>query len=172
MRKLLGIVAVLLTIGFTACLEEDESIAVTEQWIIDNESYVTEMEQSGEFEKIIAEWDTTQYILLKYNTAKNPTGKQPILTSTVDITYKGSLYDATPFDSSYLATDSLYQGRVDGLVTGFQIALQYMHEGENCSIIIPWQLGYGSSGYSTIPSYATLLFDIDLIKVYRDYAPL
>lgn len=76
------------------------------------------------------------------------------------------LYNGTPFDSTYLYTDSAAIGRVDKFVSGFQIALTNMQPGDSCQIIIPQNLGYGAETVSsTILPYSTLIFDLKLVDV-------
>jgi len=45
-------------------------------------------------------------------------------------------------------------------------ALSYMKEGGKARFITPSSLAYGSSGYNTIPSYTSLIWDIELVKVF------
>jgi FKBP-type peptidyl-prolyl cis-trans isomerase FklB len=58
-------------------------------------------------------------------------------------------------------------------VDGFATALQNMHIGDRWQVTIPYQLGYGTSDYSSsgstvmIPGYSNLIFDITLVAYYR-----
>jgi FKBP-type peptidyl-prolyl cis-trans isomerase FklB len=55
---------------------------------------------------------------------------------------------------------------VDGVIDGWTEALQLMHEGDKWTIFIPSTIAYGEQGAgSQIPPYATLIFDVELIKV-------
>ena len=56
---------------------------------------------------------------------------------------------------------------VDGLIEGFQTALQYMVEGDEWYVYIPQQLGYGSEVSNSVPAYSTLLYYIRLEKIYK-----
>ena len=43
-----------------------------------------------------------------------------------------------------------------------------MHVGDSCKIIIPYNLGYGSTSRGTvIKAYSMLEFDIKLVDIYR-----
>jgi FKBP-type peptidyl-prolyl cis-trans isomerase FklB len=55
--------------------------------------------------------------------------------------------------------------KVNGnILPGFSTALQHMHRGEGWIVIVPYQLGYGTtqSSSSVIPAYSTLVFEIYL----------
>jgi FKBP-type peptidyl-prolyl cis-trans isomerase FklB len=52
---------------------------------------------------------------------------------------------------------------VDAVLEGFATALQHMHRGDHWRVTIPYQLGYGTSDYNSIPGYSTLIFDIRLV---------
>ena len=60
---------------------------------------------------------------------------------------------------------------VNGVITGWTTALQYMHPGDVWRIYIPYSLAYGESGNSsgsvTIPGYSTLIFDVELYAFKR-----
>ena len=56
---------------------------------------------------------------------------------------------------------------VNGLIEGFQTALQYMVEGDEWYVYIPQQLGYGAEASSAVPAYSTLLYLIKLVGIYE-----
>ncbi|MBR5728363.1 MAG: FKBP-type peptidyl-prolyl cis-trans isomerase, partial [Muribaculaceae bacterium] len=95
-----------------------------------------------------------------------------LYSSTVDLKYRGMLYDATPFDSSYLSTspaDSIVRLQVgnSGLIEGWSLGLMQMHVGDSCRIVIPYNLGYGSYEQgSVIKPFSMLVFDIKLQDIY------
>ncbi|XP_076312743.1 peptidyl-prolyl cis-trans isomerase FKBP2-like [Tachypleus tridentatus] len=83
--------------------------------------------------------------------------------------YKGTLEDGTEFDSSYKRdqplTFTLGSGQV---IRGWDQGLLGMCEGEKRKLVIPSDLGYGASGAPpTIPGDATLIFEVDLVKIER-----
>jgi FKBP-type peptidyl-prolyl cis-trans isomerase FklB len=51
------------------------------------------------------------------------------------------------------------------VITGWTTALQQMHAGDRWMLYIPSDLGYGTSGSTSIPSGSTLIFDLYLEKV-------
>jgi FKBP-type peptidyl-prolyl cis-trans isomerase len=48
---------------------------------------------------------------------------------------------------------------------GWQIGIPMMKEGGKAKLLIPSQLGYGSSNLGVIPPNSVLIFDIELIDV-------
>ena len=54
-------------------------------------------------------------------------------------------------------------------VVGMATAFMHMVEGDRWKVVIPYDLGYGESTYSTagIPGYSTLIFDVKLARIYR-----
>jgi FK506-binding protein 2 len=81
--------------------------------------------------------------------------------------YTGTLVDGTKFDSSRDRNEpfsfTLGQGMV---IQGWDRGLQNMCEGEKRILTIPSDLGYGPSGSPpTIPGGATLIFDVELVKI-------
>ena len=95
----------------------------------------------------------------------------PYYTDTVAVHYKGQLIPSTyypeglVFDSSFYGSfdpvvSSAYEGKVGSFIEGFSTVLQHMRRGEHCKVYIPYQLGYGSSGASSIPGYSMLIFEL------------
>lgn len=83
--------------------------------------------------------------------------------------YTGTLEDGTEFDSSIPRgqplTFTLGSGQV---IKGWDQGLIGMCEGEKRKLVIPADLGYGSSGAPPkIPGGATLVFEVDLVKIER-----
>ena len=102
---------------------------------------------------------------LQYKVLKEGTGKQPKATDKVRCHYEGFLIDGTVFDSSYKrgepATFPLQQ-----VIAGWTEGLQLMQEGAKYRFFIPYRLGYGAGGAgASIPPYAALIFDVELIQV-------
>ena len=101
---------------------------------------------------------------LQYKIISTGTGATPTANDRVTVHYTGRLIDGTVFDSSVQrgqpATFS-----VSGVIKGWTEALQLMHEGDKWILFIPQELAYGPGGNQQIPPYATLVFEVELIKV-------
>jgi FKBP-type peptidyl-prolyl cis-trans isomerase FklB len=105
------------------------------------------------------------------------TDNTPEFTDSVAVHYRGSLIpsphypEGYVFDRSYMSEDK-FDPDVDvparfsvsgNIISGFSTALQHMHRGEGWIVIIPYQLGYGTTETSSlIPAYSTLVFEIFL----------
>lgn len=102
---------------------------------------------------------------LQYQVLREGNGRRPTATDEVECHYEGTLINGQVFDSSYrrgeTATFPLNQ-----VIKGWTEGLQLMQEGAKYRFYIPYTLGYGANGAGqTIPPYATLIFDVELIKV-------
>jgi FKBP-type peptidyl-prolyl cis-trans isomerase FklB len=102
---------------------------------------------------------------LQYKVLSEGSGKQPTAKDTVMCHYEGFLIDGTVFDSSVQrgepATFPLQQ-----VIAGWTEGLQLMKEGAKYRFFIPYRLGYGEGGAgASIPPFATLIFDVELIQV-------
>ena len=102
---------------------------------------------------------------LQYQVLKEGNGKKPTAKDTVMCHYEGTLIDGTVFDSSYQrgepATFPLQQ-----VIAGWTEGLQLMQEGAKYRFFIPYRLAYGEGGAgSSIPPFAALVFDVELIQV-------
>jgi FKBP-type peptidyl-prolyl cis-trans isomerase FklB len=102
---------------------------------------------------------------LQYKVIKEGNGKKPKATDNVKCHYEGMLVDGTMFDSSIQrgepATFPLNQ-----VIAGWTEGLQLMQEGAKYRFFIPYTLGYGETGAGgSIPPFAALIFDVELIEV-------
>jgi len=105
---------------------------------------------------------------LMYKVLKKGTGtKHPALDSPCLCNYKGSLVDGTEFDSSFKrgkpATFAPQQ-----VIKAWTEAMQLMVEGDEWEIYVPAELGYGEEGNAGIPGGATLIFDMQLLKIQQN----
>ena len=102
---------------------------------------------------------------LQYEVIREGNGKKPSATSKVKCHYEGTLIDGTKFDSSYDRGEPATFG-LNQVIAGWTEGLQLMSEGAKYRFLIPYNLGYGERGAgASIPPYAALVFDVELIEV-------
>lgn len=118
------------------------------------------LEENGKREGVITTKSGLQYEVLTEGT-----GKSPKATDKVRCHYEGRLTDGSVFDSSYQRGEPADFG-LNQVIAGWTEGVQLMKEGAKFRFHIPYLLGYGERGAgASIPPYATLVFDVELIKV-------
>ena len=102
---------------------------------------------------------------LQYKVLKSGNGATPKASDSVECHYEGRLISGTVFDSSYQRGETATFG-VTQVIAGWVEALQLMKEGDKWQLYIPYNLAYGERGVGAqIPPFATLIFDVELVKV-------
>ena len=118
------------------------------------------LEENGKREGVITTKSGLQYEVLTEGT-----GKSPKATDKVRCHYEGRLTDGSVFDSSYQRGEPADFG-LNQFIAGWTEGVQLMKEGAKYRFHIPYLLGNGERGAgASIPPYATLVFDVELIKV-------
>lgn len=107
---------------------------------------------------------------IRYLIEKPGTGKPPGPGDLVSVLYTGKLLDGTQFDAKLdPAHPFVFRIRRYQVIEGWDEILQQMKVGEKRLVIIPGELAYGSRGrLPSIPPDATLVFDIQLLKIERE----
>lgn len=110
---------------------------------------------------------TTTSSGLTYIITQHGTGKQPKAGDTVLVHYTGLLTNGIKFDSSLDRNEPiafpLGAGRV---IKGWDEGVAKLRVGDQATLIIPSQLGYGARGAGgVIPPDATLIFIIEVVDV-------
>ncbi|HOF50401.1 MAG TPA: FKBP-type peptidyl-prolyl cis-trans isomerase [Candidatus Colwellbacteria bacterium] len=82
------------------------------------------------------------------------------------VNYVGRLKDGTVFDSSY-ERGVPYQFLIGAghVIRGWDMGVLGMKVGEKRQLIIPARHGYGDTGIGNIPGGATLIFEVELLKI-------
>ena len=102
---------------------------------------------------------------MQYKILKEGTGPKPGPTDKVTTHYHGTLIDGTVFDSSVERGEPA-SFPVNGVIKGWQEALQLMPVGSKWRLFVPSNLAYGERGAGgAIKPYATLIFDVELLSI-------
>jgi FKBP-type peptidyl-prolyl cis-trans isomerase FkpA len=100
------------------------------------------------------------------------TGQEAMNGDTLSVHYTGWLYDPNAsenkgmqFDSSRSRDPFSFTLGAGGVIAGWDQGVLGMRVGGRRRIVIPPELGYGSSGQGPIPGDATLLFEVELLGI-------
>lgn len=185
------LMTVVACVAMTSCSEEDGVVEEYPDWQVRNETYfdnltdsVQKLISSGRTDwKRIRTWSKTEgdyisnsdYIIVHVlESAPQSETASPLYTDSVAVHYKvwtlpstsypnGKVFDSSynePFDKDVAVAARFYVG--GGLIDGFTTALQYMKRGDVWEVYMPYQLGYGAIGSSSIPGYSTLIYKMIL----------
>lgn len=103
---------------------------------------------------------------LRYVDVNIGSGSTPTPGKSIKVHYTGTLEDGTKFDSSFDRNQPFeFIFGVGQVIKGWDEGLATMKLGGKRKLIIPPDLGYGSSGAGSIPSNSTLYFDVELVSV-------
>ena len=87
----------------------------------------------------------------------------PAASDEVTVQYRGKLLDGTEFDSSY-SHGAPAKFPVNGVIKGWQEALQLMKPGAKWQLFVPPGLAYDLNSRPPIPPGSLLLFDVELVS--------
>lgn len=159
MRAVLILLMFTVFVGFSCKKEETPGLSFEEQISLDSAAIAAYLDANNITNAIT---DRTGYI--KYVLHEEGTGIAPFLSDSVEVSYKGRLLDTgEEFDSGEHT-----EFRVNGLITGWQIVLTEMQEGDSVTMYIPSGYAYGKNGSGDkIPANANLIFDMRLHRVFQ-----
>lgn len=147
----------------------DEAGRMVQQFLQQQEAEQAKTLKAGG-EKFLAENGTRPGVTttasgLQYEVLTQAVGRKPTAADSVKCHYEGRLTDGTVFDSSYKRGEPA-TFPLGGVIKGWTEGLQLMAEGAKFRFFIPYDLAYGERGAGgSIPPYAALIFDVELIKV-------
>lgn len=121
------------------------------------------LEENAKKEGVVTTKSGLQYKVLSAGTGARPKSS----SSEVEVHYEGSLINGSVFDSSYQRKESI-TFFLNQVIPGWTEGVQLMPTGSTYELVIPAELGYGTRGVpGVIPPNATLIFKVELIKVYE-----
>ena len=143
-------------------LEDQENKAEIKESVVQDEQITKEDKMT--------ENEITTKSGLKYVDIVIGDGELPSVGDKVKVHYTGTLLDGTKFDSSRdrnrpfefpLGACRVIKGWDEGLAT--------MRVGGQRKLIIPPDLGYGSRSAGQIPPNSTLIFDVELLEIIKQF---
>jgi FKBP-type peptidyl-prolyl cis-trans isomerase len=155
-----------------AVLSEDEAISLVQNAYAAALSQKAQENKAKE-EQFLAENRTKDGVIvtesgLQYKVISETDGAKPLPTDTVQVNYEGRLIDGAIFDSS-ADRGSPSEFSLSEVIDGWSEGLQLMSVGSKYQLFVPSSLAYGENGAgSIIPSYATLIFEVELIAIVDD----
>lgn len=157
-KYLLVIAAIAASLFFFSSCNKDNGDFDVEEWKTSNLEFLNE---NAKIESVVVTNSGLQYQVISEG---KENGKSPTANDFVRCNYKGMFINGQIFDSTYLdGNPALF--KLSNVIKGWVEGLQYMKEGDRFRFVIPYDLGYGASGYATIPPYSTLIFDVELLEV-------
>lgn len=130
--------------------------AKNQRLAIDSKTF---LEKNKQKDGVMTTESGLQYLILSEGRGNNPT-----LNDNVTVHYHGTLIDGTIFDSS-VDRKQPATFPLNGVIPGWQEALQMMSVGSKWKIFIPSELAYGESGAGAIGPNSTLIFEVELLSI-------
>ncbi len=105
---------------------------------------------------------------LQYKVIRNGTGISPMINDIVECNMIKKLINGTVVENSYENKEPK-KFYLFSEIKGLSEAIQLMKEGDKWEIYLPYNLAYGTGGTKDqIPPFATVIFEVDLIKVTKN----
>lgn len=104
---------------------------------------------------------------LEYQVLKEGNGPKPSAADVVTVYYTGYLTNGDVFDSTDLHGGEPATFPLSQVIPGWTEGVQLMPVGSQYRFRIPSELAYGPRGGGPIPPNATLIFDVELLKIEK-----
>jgi FKBP-type peptidyl-prolyl cis-trans isomerase len=151
MKNIALILFIPVLLSFSCNKQAKEELELLQAWL-DEHNITTEPTASG----------------LYYIETLEGDGNYPQYGDKVTLEYLGRFLNGEVFDTSYDGPPiSFYLGYGD-VIKGWDEGISYMKNGGKATLIIPSSLAYGAQGSGdAIPPYSTLIFDVELLAIYK-----
>ena len=149
-----ALIAVATALATSACTGGDEAAGAEG----DNAAFLAENARQEGVETLPS---GVQYRVVRTG---SPNGAQPDSNDLVSVHYEGQLRDGTVFDSSYQRGVPAAMP-LDRLIPAWQEAIPMMRVGDEWTLWVPPEQGYGDQGGGPIPPNSVLVFRIELLDV-------
>ena len=116
---------------------------------------------------------------LQYIVKEEGSGNKAVVGDTVVVNYTGTLVSGKIFDTNdaELAKKEntfnpmrqyepiRFRVGHDPVIQGWTEGLQLLNKGSKATLLVPSSIGYGERGGGSIPPYAPLIFDVELVDI-------
>jgi peptidylprolyl isomerase/FKBP-type peptidyl-prolyl cis-trans isomerase FklB len=164
----LAVVALGAALTLSACgpskKEQEEALAKQQANLAASQTFLA---QNAKQPGVVTLADGLQYKVVR---AGPVDGVKPNPSDEVKVHYEGKLLDGTVFDSSY-ERGHPESFPLDGLVAAWKEALVMMRPGDEWTLYVPPELGYGAEDKGPIPGNSVMVFRIELIGVLPSTVP-
>lgn len=178
-----AIAALFCAAAFASCSSDDDKnnldLAKYKEWRQRNDAWLAELQEKKNpdgtpyYETVVPVWNPGNFVLMHFfnDRAETAGNLVPLYTSVIDVIYEGYNLDDELFDSSKSVNKYGRTGvqrlSCNGTIQGWAIAMEKMHVGDTCEVIVPYQAGYGSTIAGSMLPYTTMRFNIRLYDIYR-----
>ena len=105
---------------------------------------------------------------LKYKVSKKGSGPNANIDDVLSVHYSLKLVDGSEIDSSFTRGEPIeFTCGVGQVIKGWDEAMQLLNKGSKATLVVPSELGYGTTGAGNgvIPPNATLIFEVELVDI-------
>jgi FKBP-type peptidyl-prolyl cis-trans isomerase FklB len=143
------------------CIKNYQDKMSQEKIVINRAAGKAFLEANAKKEGVVKMTNGMQYLVLTAGTGT----EHPTLKSKVKCHYHGTMIDGTVFDSSVQRGEPI-SFPLNGVIKGWQDAVQLMTVGAKWRLFIPSELAYGErSAGPVIGPGSTLIFDVELLGI-------
>lgn len=183
-RKFVSAIAVctIVSMSLASCGDDDNNsinLSDYQKWREQNDQWVADLQKKTNpdgtpyYATVVPVWNPGAFVLMHYFNDRSETADNlvPLYTSVVDVIYEGYNMDDEIFDSSKSINRygrlGVQRFSCNGTIQGWAIAMENMHVGDSCEVIVPYQVGYGTTMSGSIKPYTSMRFNLRLVDIYR-----